>query len=85
MKGHASTLGHIIAIVVNNKTLPKRKGKNLVIEFDSSRAHDGLVGWECITFYIFRCVVTLFSMFQLDNNLLKWVVHSNVELRNEFI
>jgi hypothetical protein len=39
--------------VVDNNTLLERKNKNLVVNFDSSGIHDGLVGWKCVTFHLF--------------------------------
>jgi hypothetical protein len=38
--------------VVDNNTLLERKNKNLVVNFDSSGTHDGLVGWECVAFHL---------------------------------
>jgi hypothetical protein len=45
-------LGPYVADVVNNTILLKRKGKTLVAKFDTTSAHDGLVGWECVTFHL---------------------------------
>jgi hypothetical protein len=50
LRGHLSTLGPYVVDAIDNTILLERRGKNLAANFDAINAHDGLVGWECVTF-----------------------------------
>jgi hypothetical protein len=52
LKGQLSTLGPYVTNALSYTICLERKGKNLVVKFDVISAHDGLVGWECVTFHL---------------------------------
>ncbi len=52
MGGQPSTRGPYVVDAIDNTILLERRGKKLVAKFDAIGAHDGLVGWECVTFHL---------------------------------
>jgi hypothetical protein len=44
LKGHVLIVDHNATNIVDNNNLLETKGKNLVVEFDASGAHNRLVG-----------------------------------------